>query len=143
MSDDGQVPYMPTPPGDLEHQICSACVPKNEREWWAHREIERLRAELAAERARAERAEENQSDAERIARVWMETAKKAEADRAAARLNDARYRWLRDNMVSVEFFPTPDAGINIMLAPNDSEMEIVRHFSPDLDAAIDAARCQT
>ena len=45
----------------------------------------RLAAELAAERARAERAEENQSDAERIARIWMETAKKAEDELAEAR----------------------------------------------------------
>jgi hypothetical protein len=44
-------------------------------------ELAKMQAELAAERARAGRAEENQSDAERIARVWMETAKKAEADR--------------------------------------------------------------
>lgn len=48
-----------TLPAELERQICSATVPKNEREWWAHREIvrlqesNRLRAELLAA-ARAE-----------------------------------------------------------------------------------------
>ena len=50
-----------TPPAELERQICSATVPKNEREWWAHHEIarlqesNRLRAELLAA-ARAELA---------------------------------------------------------------------------------------
>jgi hypothetical protein len=61
MSDDGQVAYMPTPSGDLEHQICSACVPKNEREWWAHYEIKKLRAALeiaCAALAECERAVE-------------------------------------------------------------------------------------
>lgn len=36
-----------TPPDELERQICSATEPKNEREWWAHHEIARLRAALA------------------------------------------------------------------------------------------------
>jgi hypothetical protein len=58
MSDDGQVAYMPTPAGDLEHQIRSACVPKNEREWWAHHEIERRRAELAEVRREQDRLQE-------------------------------------------------------------------------------------
>jgi hypothetical protein len=35
-----------TPAGELERQICSATEPKNEREWWAHREIERLRGAI-------------------------------------------------------------------------------------------------
>jgi hypothetical protein len=51
-----------------------------------------LLAEIAAERARAERAEENQSDAERIARVWMETAKNAEAELAEAQRERDRLR---------------------------------------------------
>jgi len=53
-----------TPAAALEQQICSAVEPKNEREWWAHREIERLRDRLSVETlalvetlARAERAE--------------------------------------------------------------------------------------
>lgn len=36
-----------TPPDELEWQICSAMEPKNEREWWAYHEIERLRARMA------------------------------------------------------------------------------------------------
>ena len=32
-----------TPREELEHQIMSASAPKNEREWWAHQEINRLR----------------------------------------------------------------------------------------------------
>lgn len=53
-----------TPAAELERQICSATEPKNEREWWAHREIERLRDRLSVETlalvetlARAEKAE--------------------------------------------------------------------------------------
>lgn len=36
-----------TPAEELERQIISANVPKNEREWWASHEIERLRASLS------------------------------------------------------------------------------------------------
>ncbi len=43
-----------TPAAELERQICSATEPKNEREWWSHYEIARLRAALAAERERAD-----------------------------------------------------------------------------------------
>lgn len=32
-----------TPSLELEHQIMNSDIPKNEREWWAAREIERLR----------------------------------------------------------------------------------------------------
>jgi len=53
-----------TPAAELERQICSATEPKNEREWWAHHEIARLRDRLAVETlalvetiARAKRAE--------------------------------------------------------------------------------------
>lgn len=48
-----------TPPDELERQICNSTVPKNEREWWAYHEIERLRAritELEAELERVKRA---------------------------------------------------------------------------------------
>ena len=44
-------PIQATPPAELEAQIMSYNVPKNEREWWAQKEIERLRSELAAARA--------------------------------------------------------------------------------------------
>lgn len=35
-----------TDPKELEQQIMSHGVPKSEREWWAQREIERLRAAI-------------------------------------------------------------------------------------------------
>jgi hypothetical protein len=34
-----------TDPTDLERQIMDSNIPKNEREWWAAREIEKLRRE--------------------------------------------------------------------------------------------------
>lgn len=37
-----------TPASELERQIMSPSVPKNEREWWAAREIERLRDAVEA-----------------------------------------------------------------------------------------------
>ena len=39
----------------LEQQMMDACAPKNEREWWAFAEIGRLRADVEALRADAER----------------------------------------------------------------------------------------
>jgi hypothetical protein len=41
-------PYQATPAGDLRQQIMDSRVPKNEREWWAGREIEKLERELTA-----------------------------------------------------------------------------------------------
>ena len=35
-----------TAPQEIERQVMSALVPKNEREWWAQREIEALRISL-------------------------------------------------------------------------------------------------
>lgn len=46
-----------TPAAELERQICSATEPKNEREWWSHYEIARLRAALALGCEWADRAE--------------------------------------------------------------------------------------
>jgi hypothetical protein len=40
-----------TPNEELERQIMSSLVAKNEREWWASREIERLRLSLSAAQA--------------------------------------------------------------------------------------------
>jgi len=58
-----------TPAAELERQICSATEPKNEREWWSHYEIARLRAALATERERADRAEA-ESEAVRALLRW-------------------------------------------------------------------------
>lgn len=44
--------YQATAPRTLEQQIMDNTVPKNEREWWAAREIERLRAEVDALQAK-------------------------------------------------------------------------------------------
>ena len=45
--DDDYPTYQATIPADLRQQIMSSCVPKNEREHWAAREIEKLEAENA------------------------------------------------------------------------------------------------
>ncbi len=47
--------YQATPNATLEQQMMDACAPKSEREWWAFVEIGRLRAEVEALRADAER----------------------------------------------------------------------------------------
>ncbi|MFM2005447.1 MAG: hypothetical protein RLZZ09_1102 [Pseudomonadota bacterium] len=44
---DADKAHQATPDATLAEQIMNPCVPKNEREWWAHHEIERLRAALA------------------------------------------------------------------------------------------------
>jgi hypothetical protein len=46
MNTNPNVPYQATSSKDLEFQIVSSTVAKNEREWWAHHEIARLRAEV-------------------------------------------------------------------------------------------------
>jgi hypothetical protein len=43
-------PCQATPAGDLRQQIMDSRVPKNEREWWASREIEKLERALTGER---------------------------------------------------------------------------------------------
>ena len=53
--DDSKAGYQATPSATLEQQMMDACAPKNEREWWAFVEIGRLRAEVEALRADAER----------------------------------------------------------------------------------------
>ena len=47
-----------TPDGELRRQILSHFVPKNEREWWAARAIERLEFELNAANDRIKRLED-------------------------------------------------------------------------------------
>ncbi len=46
-------PFKSTPSGTIENQIMSSTVPKNEREWWAAREIAQLRAVIAAQASAA------------------------------------------------------------------------------------------
>lgn len=46
MDDSSKDGFQATPASTLEQQIMDACVPKNEREHWAAREITRLRAEV-------------------------------------------------------------------------------------------------
>ena len=85
-----------TPAAELERQICSATEPKNEREWWAHREIERLRDRLAVETlalvetiARAERAEAERDQLiaaiERALKELVDTGTNYDTLRAALR----------------------------------------------------------
>lgn len=74
------------PPAELERQICSSTVPKNEREWWAHHEIARLRAEVERLKARDE-------EWQRKASAWVaspEAAQRLEGYRELAqKLNAA------------------------------------------------------
>ncbi len=44
---DNRTPYVATPKATLEEHIVSSCVPKNEREWWAHHEILKQRQRIA------------------------------------------------------------------------------------------------
>ena len=46
--------YQATPAATLEQQIMDPCIPKNDREQWAAREIARLRAEVEQLRADAQ-----------------------------------------------------------------------------------------
>ena len=43
---DAEKAYQATPAPTLEEEIMNPCISKNEREWWAAAEIERLRTEL-------------------------------------------------------------------------------------------------
>jgi hypothetical protein len=43
---DAEKAYQATPASTLEEEIMNPCIAKNEREWWAAAEIERLRALL-------------------------------------------------------------------------------------------------
>ena len=53
-----QMTAQATPNEELRRQILSHVVPKNEREWWAARAIERLEFELNAANVRIKRLEE-------------------------------------------------------------------------------------
>lgn len=50
-TDNSKVPMQATPHGTLLEQIMDPCQPKNEREWAASREIERLRTSLEMSQA--------------------------------------------------------------------------------------------
>jgi uncharacterized small protein (DUF1192 family) len=88
MSHDPNVPCQATPSGDLEFQIVSSTVPKNEREWWAHHEIKRLRAMLSVAKDEAEaqyvlrcqqreRAEKAEAEIERLKEWQRQMVEKA------------------------------------------------------------------
>jgi hypothetical protein len=51
---DAEKAYQATPASTLEEQIMNPCIAKNEREWWAAAEIERLRDEVERLRAALE-----------------------------------------------------------------------------------------
>jgi hypothetical protein len=77
-------PCQATPAGDLRQQILDSRVPKNEREWWASREIEKLERELTeTERLRfgadadRRRLRCDLSDAKAEASHYMAVAQKA------------------------------------------------------------------
>jgi hypothetical protein len=68
-------PCQATPSGDLRQQILDSRVPKNEREWWAAREIEKLERELAAAKGECEELfSVNATGAERLRFVLEENS---------------------------------------------------------------------
>ena len=105
-----------TPAAELERQICSATEPKNEREWWAHHEIARLRDRLAVET---------------LALALVETiarAKRADAEAAKLRADAGRWRTVSAMMTHEHRGDAVGWTLSVLL-PGD-----------DPDAAIDAAR---
>lgn len=79
-----------TPNEELRRQILSHVVPKNEREWWAARAIERLEFELNAANSEIE---EKRKDV-----VWLAT-EKAKLENYVMLLEeagDAMAEWLED-----------------------------------------------
>jgi len=102
------------PAAALEQQICSATEPKNEREWWAHHEIARLRDRLAVETLAL---------VETIAR-----ASRAEAEAAGLRADAERWRTVSAMMTHEHRGDAVGWTLSVLL-PGD-----------DPDAAIDAAR---
>ena len=101
---------------ELERQICSSTVPKNEREWWAHHEIEKLRDRLAVETLAL---------IETLARAEL-----AEQEAAALRADAERYRKWRHE------FREGSCGLWNALCEANSDAE----HDAAIDAVIDAAR---
>lgn len=97
-------PCQVTPSADLRQQIMDSRVPKNEREWWAQRTIEKLETDLARLRAEVERLKELlriESSSAQHALAW------AERDEADA----ARLDWLLDHGAQT-YHSNPRAGVN-------------------------------
>jgi len=136
-----------TPAAELERQICSATEPKNEREWWSHYEIARLRAALATERERADRAEADAVEAWRQVHLfkaeaggpdgfatWKDAAiderlrrVKAEAERdelreRVARLAGAIERYFEAKQYAMSYASLPDARDDIAEAFEQAEL---------------------
>ena len=76
---DAEKAYQATPASTLEEQIMNPCIAKNEREWWAAAEIERLRDEV-------ERL--NERNAEYIGTIDRLRRRVAETDVEIERLRD-------------------------------------------------------
>jgi len=71
-----------TPRADLERYITDSNVPKNEAEWWAHHEIERLRSLLASEEeatARIARVEAAHEETAALLHAYMQLHSEATA----------------------------------------------------------------
>lgn len=83
-----------TPPAELERQICDPRVFKNEREWWANHEIERLRAELATANRECDVREERERGY--LARAQSAEAKLAECERERDALKQQAKIWAQE-----------------------------------------------
>ncbi len=98
-------PCQATPAGDLRQQILDSRVPKNEREWWASRTIEKLERELTEterlrfgadadrRRLRCELAAANEcvAIANRSADDQMHQKREAQRELAAAKAEASHY----------------------------------------------------
>ena len=82
-----QMTAQATPNEELRRQILSHVVPKNEREWWAARAIERLEFELNAANDRIKRLEEA---LRRIANQDYRGNRSTESQIAAEALKEAK-----------------------------------------------------
>ena len=74
-----------TPPENLREQILSPSVAKNEREWWASKEIQRLQKELAE-------ALSSGKGAHGAWQLWLQRAKAAEKGLADIKMGEDSLR---------------------------------------------------